>query len=563
MGYFHAGFSETNPTRFGVSHPVVHTLGKGRYVGLILNLFNIEQATTLEGHPVFLIDSSSLNSFQYTGTEDYFNSAFYFSWGTFTYPFAGDNVWLVSMYRFHCMDAMDFDTSFDFSLRQGYRNDVHEHYRTVGFYYKLWTPYWIFRDTVAIGEPWSIQGSYYAPNSWLTILLDSFSIATVQTDANGSFSWQGIAQSNWPVGKFHLNINGVQMPEPVYIVRRPTLRLTMDSLPVTLQWGDTLSFTGTGFQPGEKLSLSLDSQSVNPIGEVVVGDDYRFSTRIVIPELRQSYYSVSATGVSSGNGTCQDPIFVTQSRNYEFEKLLPPIHVSDSAKWQFTNLCSWWWAQWSESAVCDFLPDTLGDSISFGFVVPKRDSFSVYLFATKGGDYGNYAYLIDGEPRGIYYAHIPPSYEGAFPSDTIKAGVMTLDSGMHTVTFRYVGRDSASASGKLSADHLVIVPRYIEGDPVAAIHTNPHPQLSVFPNPSDGDFEIRDINSLGGNAQPLASLDVFDVLGNLRYHLSSNQLHLGGSQFLHLRSLSTGAYYLRYSLTGDAKSYSQNLLIVR
>jgi hypothetical protein len=561
MGYFHADFSETNPTRYGVPHPVLHTLGRGRYVGMIFNILDIEQATTLEGNPVFLADSSSLDSFQYTGTEDYINSAFYFSYGTFTYPFAGDNVYLLGMYRFHCLDAMDFDSSFDFDLQHGNHNDCHEHYRTVAFSYKFWTPFWIFRDTVRLGEPWEISGSYYATNTSLTILLDSFAIATVQTDVNGSFSWQGMAQSNWPVGKFHLNINGSKMPEPVYIVRRPTLRLTMDSLPVVLEWGDTISFTGTGFQPGEKISLSLDSQTVKPIGQVVVGNDFRFSTRIVVPELKQSSYSVTATGVISGSSTCSDPIFVTQIRNYEFEKLLPPIHVSDSAKWQFTRLSYWWWAMWSEQAVADFFPDTIGDSISFGFVVPQRDTFSVYLFFTVGGYYGNYAYSIDGNPRGMFYSYVQPTYAGAFPSDTIKAGVMTLDSGLHTITFRYVGRDTASNSGRLNADHMVIAPKHYQIQPTGAVASTQHTQLAIFPNPSNGDFEISDMNSPGSTS--LESLDVFDVLGKLRYHLSSDQLTLGGSQFLHLRSLPTGTYYLRYSLTGNAKSYSQDLLILK
>src|ERR1019366_3188253 len=83
LGYLHAAFSESNPTRYHVLHPVLHRNGKGVYIGLLMGIHHRSAVQDLEGDPIFNVDSNAANYFQYGGTEDYFDGAMYFSCGPF------------------------------------------------------------------------------------------------------------------------------------------------------------------------------------------------------------------------------------------------------------------------------------------------------------------------------------------------------------------------------------------------------------------------------------------------------------------------------------------------
>lgn len=93
MGYFHAAYHEEHPTKKGVPFLFLDTMeeefwgkeGKGHLVGVILsgrpvypkkNSFNY-----LEGNTEFFIDGETESSIEYTGTEDIFQGAWYYSKG--------------------------------------------------------------------------------------------------------------------------------------------------------------------------------------------------------------------------------------------------------------------------------------------------------------------------------------------------------------------------------------------------------------------------------------------------------------------------------------------------
>ncbi len=171
-GYFHADFSESNPTRYHVWHPVIHTVGRGRYVGFGWGVMDGPSSNVfLEGNPRFQVDSDAAQFIEYTGGEDYLDGAWWFAAGLFSQPFAGYTNPVNQFYRFHYMDCYEFDHSFDFDFQPGNATDIYDHFRTVGYYYKLWTPFWTNRDTLVAGENWQIAGSGYPPRTKLPIVL--------------------------------------------------------------------------------------------------------------------------------------------------------------------------------------------------------------------------------------------------------------------------------------------------------------------------------------------------------------------------------------------------------
>jgi hypothetical protein len=147
-GYFHADFSESNPTKYHVWHPVVHTVGRGRFVGFGWGVMGHPFQVFLEGNPRFQIDSDADYFIEFTGAEDYFDAAWWFSTGMFTAPFAGFTDFIDAFYRFQYMDCYEFTRSLDFDMQPGNAEDVYDHFRTVGYYYEHWTPFWGSRDTL-------------------------------------------------------------------------------------------------------------------------------------------------------------------------------------------------------------------------------------------------------------------------------------------------------------------------------------------------------------------------------------------------------------------------------
>ncbi len=160
-GYFHAHFSESNPTRYGVFHPVLDWNGPGRFVGMNMAIPNNPYPCALEGDAIFNVDSTPSLSFEYTGTEDYFGGGFYFSDGEFSHPFNGCTQKWYSFYRFHILDAVDFKHSIDVEFQHGNNNDVSSDYRTVVYFYAPWPQSWVRCDTVTLGRLFTLYGSAY------------------------------------------------------------------------------------------------------------------------------------------------------------------------------------------------------------------------------------------------------------------------------------------------------------------------------------------------------------------------------------------------------------------
>lgn len=143
-------FETKGPTRES-HHPLVEAKGRGRLVGVCLSMEGLgldpdeeteHPLSFLEGDEIGIIDG--VTAIVGTGTEDYLNSSFYFADGAFATPFAQAQKsetktrGSVVGCRWHILsDAIDFSSSFDFSLEIGARNStILDRYRSVAFLYQ-------------------------------------------------------------------------------------------------------------------------------------------------------------------------------------------------------------------------------------------------------------------------------------------------------------------------------------------------------------------------------------------------------------------------------------------
>jgi hypothetical protein len=150
-GYLTAQYYETKgPTQVGY-HPLAKVIGPGRLVGVCLSMeghgigsveLNFDPYNFLEGDERALIDGKL--AIAGTGTEDYFNNAFYFADGDFATAFAqavkdpplpeGQ----IAACRWHLLtDAIDFTDALDMAIEIGPAEpSLLDRYRSVAFIYR-------------------------------------------------------------------------------------------------------------------------------------------------------------------------------------------------------------------------------------------------------------------------------------------------------------------------------------------------------------------------------------------------------------------------------------------
>lgn len=159
IGYFHAKWNRET-TRENKNYVILDAKGKGHYAGCFLHMQGAPKVTPavwlwfwfLEGSEMIYVDGEDHPPAIYgTGTEDYFNSGWYFDKGTYSAPYHGLTVkdWLrarISAYRFHIPDPVPFESDIRVTIEHGGSNDVPgSDYASTAYWYQTephtpWAP---------------------------------------------------------------------------------------------------------------------------------------------------------------------------------------------------------------------------------------------------------------------------------------------------------------------------------------------------------------------------------------------------------------------------------------
>jgi D-arabinan exo alpha-(1,3)/(1,5)-arabinofuranosidase (non-reducing end) len=156
---FHAHWRRENPTRRGVPYTILDAEGSGHYVGCHLNMQNREWwlrapvrdvkfprgfgLGMLEGWESIYRDGEMEPSVRGTGTEDYFNGAWYYlaKGGRFSAPYHGCLVrdvlrGRVAVYRFDMAAPVSFSHSLRVQIRHGFYDDLPGDYSSTAYWYQ-------------------------------------------------------------------------------------------------------------------------------------------------------------------------------------------------------------------------------------------------------------------------------------------------------------------------------------------------------------------------------------------------------------------------------------------
>ncbi len=124
---FHALWKEQRSEK-GKRVALLSTRGRGFYAGTMLSVIAAGKEGFLEGDERVVVDGDEKHALSGTGTEDYFNSGWYFAKAGEPRPFHGasfvdrENAPRFSAFRFHIPDRIPFRSSIEFSFEHGDRN---------------------------------------------------------------------------------------------------------------------------------------------------------------------------------------------------------------------------------------------------------------------------------------------------------------------------------------------------------------------------------------------------------------------------------------------------------
>ena len=140
--YFHAFWNRDIKTDQKENYNILEAKGKGHIVGLNMNMQSYNGSLGyLEGDEMIWVDGEKFPSVYGTGTEDYFNSGWYFKDGEFSAPFHGlilkdDKKGRIAAYRFHVPDPIPFQKSIKFTMEHGTANESVADYSSTVYWYQ-------------------------------------------------------------------------------------------------------------------------------------------------------------------------------------------------------------------------------------------------------------------------------------------------------------------------------------------------------------------------------------------------------------------------------------------
>ena len=139
---FHASWRREIRTSPGKYYTLLEAEGEGHLVGVNMSMQSYDGGLSfLEGDEMIYVDGEKEASVRGTGTEDYFNSGWYFNNGEFAAPYHGliikdDSLGRIAAYRFHVLDVIPFKKSIRALIEHGDRNTEIADYSSTAYWYQ-------------------------------------------------------------------------------------------------------------------------------------------------------------------------------------------------------------------------------------------------------------------------------------------------------------------------------------------------------------------------------------------------------------------------------------------
>ncbi|MEJ7651083.1 MAG: DUF2961 domain-containing protein [Nakamurella sp.] len=187
IGYFNATHQRAD-TVANQDWDFLETTGRGRFVGVAQTVRG--HASTgnirnyLEGDERVYVDGARTSQIHGTGTEDFYESGWYFNRGEFSNPFVGATAMPTgvygcenqcdSPYRLMIGEAVSFNDQLTFDIEPGSASLDDAEYSSTAFWYGGTTPSARITDTLDLGDAKSVAAHRYSGTETVTALTGTF-----------------------------------------------------------------------------------------------------------------------------------------------------------------------------------------------------------------------------------------------------------------------------------------------------------------------------------------------------------------------------------------------------
>jgi hypothetical protein len=169
VGYFKTSFTTTSKAKPGNDIPILNTKGSGKFIGVTASYTGDPARLYLEGDERIYVDGSGSPAIYGTGTEDFFNGAFYFIDGPYSNSMSGNTAHLTpgsidetAAYRFLLPDAVPFRHSIVVGIQHGpYDNTTRTSASMLAYYYERPASQEVLTDTLDVGKVASDRSHHY------------------------------------------------------------------------------------------------------------------------------------------------------------------------------------------------------------------------------------------------------------------------------------------------------------------------------------------------------------------------------------------------------------------
>jgi len=172
VGYFSTSFTNSSDVRVGRDIPILNTTGSGKFIGVTASYSGDPARLYLEGDERIYVDGSGSPAFYGTGTEDFFNGAFYFINGPYSQPMSGNTAHIATStsdetaaYRFFLQDAVPFRRGIVVEIQHGPDdNTTNTSASMLAYYYERPAVQSELTSTLAVGNAGSDRAHDYVIN---------------------------------------------------------------------------------------------------------------------------------------------------------------------------------------------------------------------------------------------------------------------------------------------------------------------------------------------------------------------------------------------------------------
>lgn len=119
----------------------------------------------------------------------------------------------------------------------------------------------VVASTWTVGSKDKLEGHGFPANMPVTVKLGSTTLGTVNSDSNGSFSWNFVVPTNTPVGTHRLSATAEGGAMAEYYLSVQPFNVWGQPSSYYLHAGSPISFSGYRFMPGEQVEVSYEAWS--------------------------------------------------------------------------------------------------------------------------------------------------------------------------------------------------------------------------------------------------------------------------------------------------------------